>query len=159
MYDASSPIPHLEAYWSEAQDDYSDRMADAAERSKMRARARKEATNNGYAANAIRAFGNHVIGRHGGMLRILPEAGLTREETKILEFQFWNWQRQTKDVEKLRRAVRALMFDGEAFQRFIFECRATSYDLFDGDHFIFHLQSSADSFQRVGHPLVKCLRK
>ena len=121
MYDASSPIPHLEAYWSEAQDDYSDRMADAAERSKMRARARKEATNNGYAANAIRAFGNHVIGRHGGMLRILPEAGLKREETKILEFQFWNWQRQTKDVEKLRRAVRALMFDGEAFQRFIFD--------------------------------------
>lgn len=121
VLDAGSPVHHLSAYWAEAQDDYSDKMADAATRSLIRARARKEATNNGYAANAIRTFGNHVIGKHGPQLRILPEAGLTRAEAKKIEFQFWQWQRRTKDAEKLQRAVRALMYDGEAFQRFIFD--------------------------------------
>ena len=121
MMDAAATIGHLQSYWADAQDLYTNEICSMAERSTMRGRAMKEYFNSGYIRNAVRMYANHIIGADGPTLRLLPECGLDKEDRAKIEWAFWNWQNETEDVEKLRLIPKQLMIYGEAFERFIYD--------------------------------------
>lgn len=121
IFDAAAHIHHLAEYWAAASDKYTAELASAHERATMRGRCVQALSNEGYLDNAVRAFGNHCIGRGGPKLTLRKESGLTAEERNAVEWAFYHWQKVTGDVRKIRLAVRALMYAGESFERFIYD--------------------------------------
>ena len=121
MLDASAPIPHLMDYQADSFDGYADEIASFGARSEARKNCLREYLNSGYAKNAARVWGYHVVGVNGPQLYLLEECGLEKSEREALEWEFWFWQKRTKDVRKIRTALRACMFAGEAFQRFVYD--------------------------------------
>ena len=121
MLDAAAPIPHLMEYQADSFDGYADEIANYGARHEARKNSLREYLNSGYAKNAARVFGYHVVGKGGPQLYLTEECGLEKAEREALEWEFYFWQKKTRDVQKVRRAVRACMFAGETFQRFVFD--------------------------------------
>lgn len=129
MLDASAPIPHLAAYSADSFDGYADEIANVYARQEARKNSMREYLNSGYAKNAARVFGYHVVGKDGPQLYLLEECGLEKAEREALEYEFYFWQKRTKDVQKVRRSVRSCMFAGETFQRFVYDSNVPDIQL------------------------------
>lgn len=102
------------AYWSFASSAVADEIANAQTRKKLRARCRYEYLNDGYAQNAARNLAISVVGC-GPRLQIHAD----RETAEVIEKEFQRWAKESRLAEKLELAVRSLVFDGEAFFRFV----------------------------------------
>ena len=114
-------------HWSNAQDIYADQIADEPSRETARARSRLEYMNAGYIRNAVRSFKTHVIGAKGPVLKITPAKShplapkVTQEEKDLVEWEWYHWNRETRNTEKLKQLVGALVYDGEAFLQAIYD--------------------------------------
>ncbi|MDR0610854.1 MAG: phage portal protein [Planctomycetaceae bacterium] len=104
-------------YWKYANNAHADEIANAGEREKARARCRYQYLNDGYCRNIIRSFAITVVGQ-GARLQLY---GDNKEINQIVENKFHQWIYETNIVEKLEMAVKAIMFDGETFLRFVYD--------------------------------------
>ena len=118
--DSAASSNESAAYWSFASNAIADEIANAQTRKKLRARCRYEYLNDGYAQNAARNLAISVVGC-GPRLQIHAE----REVAESIEKEFQRWAKEVRLAEKLDLAIRALVFDGEAFIRFVKNDRVT----------------------------------
>ena len=85
MLDAAAPIPHLMEYQADSFDGYADEIANYDARHEARKNSLREYLNSGYAKNAARVFGYHVVGKGGPQLYLTEECGLEKAEREALE--------------------------------------------------------------------------
>jgi lambda family phage portal protein len=102
-------------YWRYAVNSHADEIANPGERKKARARCRYQYLNDGYCRNIVRSFSVSVIG-DGAWLQLYDS---NKEINQSVENKFAKWCYETKITEKLDLAIKALMFDGESFLRFV----------------------------------------
>lgn len=102
------------AYWAYATNASADEIASAEARQVLRARCRYEYLNDPFAQNAARNLAIAVVGI-GPRLQIHSD----RDGATAIERGFQKWSKAVRLVHKLHLAVRALVYDGEAFFRFV----------------------------------------
>lgn len=125
--ESASNLPRNSAHWAEAHDVYTDQTATDEERSLIRGRSRHEFMNSGYIANAVRKFKTHVVGPTGPELKLTPgrrrssTVQISNEDRDHLEWEFYFWQEQTQNLDKLEAVAGALMYDGEAYLQAVYD--------------------------------------
>lgn len=114
-------------HWANAEDIPADAVASSLNRSIARGRCRYEYMNAGYIKNAVRAFKTHVVGAEGPKLKITPPKShplcpqISPEEKDLIEWEWYQWVKETENVGKLKHLIGALMYDGEAFLLSIYD--------------------------------------
>ena len=114
--DAAVTTGETASYWSFATNANADDIANADARRTLRARCRYEYLNDPYAMNAARNLAIAVVGI-GPRLQV--HKGSEDVDTISIERDFIKWSRWVKLPQKLALAVRSLVYDGEAFFRFV----------------------------------------
>ncbi|MBQ6106707.1 MAG: phage portal protein [Thermoguttaceae bacterium] len=133
IFESALPPKRLEAYFSDATDEYADVITQEATLRQMRANSRKVYLNEGTSNHGAFISGIHATGGKGPSLRIISakEKGrggsdptapeLSEEEREHIEWEWYYFSEAIDLTEHIRQAVEALQFDGELFFRMVYD--------------------------------------
>lgn len=127
VLDSTAYVGRNMAHFAHASDCLSDEVSTEADRSLARARCRSEYLNAGYIANAVRSFTHHVLGPAGPRLKLVKKTKcphcpeITPDEIAHVEEEWTRWAEATENDDKLEHCIGALMYDGEAYLKAIYD--------------------------------------
>ncbi len=108
-FDSAQTNENNRRHWANADGLSADAAANAADRRKLRERARYEVANNCYAQGIVTSLANDIIGT-GPRLQLADKSAAS-----TIERDWSAWMRAVSLAEKLRTMIRAWTTDGEAF--------------------------------------------